>query len=215
MARAYEQTKSLKLGGDADNVRYDASAKQILVGYGSGALAIVDAAAGKPLSDVALSAHPESFQLEKAGPRVFINVPHSHQIAVVDREQKKVIATWPVSASSNFPMAWDEAGHRIFIGCRSPARLLVLDSGTGKEIATLDLHGDCDDLFFDAAHHQIYASCGAGFIDVFTQSDADHYALKEAVASVAKARTGYFDGSQLYLRSRNAANNPPRSVVIA
>ena len=194
-----EQTKSLTLGEDADNVRYDVSAKQILVGYGDGALAVVDAAAGTAIADIALSGHPESFQMEKGGPRVFINVPRSHQIAVANRQQKKTTVTWPVTASANFPMALDEANHRLLVACRSPARLLVLDSESGREIASLDLHGDCDDLFFDAARHQIYASCGEGFIDVFIQHDADHYALKESVGTIARARTCFFDGQQIYL----------------
>jgi DNA-binding beta-propeller fold protein YncE len=199
---SYELTSSLTLGEDADNVRYDATAKQILVGYGkeSGGLAIVDAATGKTVADIPLSAHAESFQLEKSGVRVFVNVPRSKQIAVVDRQQKKVVATWPVtSAGGNFPMALDEATHRLFIGCRTPARLLVLDTESGTEVAQVDLHGDCDDLFFDAARHQLYASCGEGFIDVFTQKDADHCALKESVATVAKARTCFFDGRQIFL----------------
>lgn len=197
---SYEQTNSLTLGDDADNVRYDATTRQILVGYGSGGLAIVDALTGKTVADVPLSAHPESFQLEKSGVRVFVNVPRSRQIAVVDRKQKKVVAIWPItSAGGNFPMALDESTHRLYIGCRTPARLLVIDTESGQEVAQLDLHGDCDDLFFDAARHQLYASCGEGFIDVFTQTDADHWVLKEGVATVAKARTCYFDGQQFFL----------------
>jgi hypothetical protein len=201
-------TISLPLGDDADNVRYDAAAKQILVGYGSGALAILDAAKGEKIADIALSAHPESFQLEKQGHRIFVNVPRSLEVAVIDREQKKVISTWSVGAAANFPMALDETAHRLVVGCRIPARLVVLDAESGKEIARLKLHGDCDDLFYDSARHQIYASCGEGFIDVFSQTDADHYALKEAFATVGKARTGYFDGEFLYLAVPRRGDQP-------
>lgn len=206
---SYKQTSSLSLGDDADNVRYDANARQILVGYGSGALAIVDAASGKTVADIPLTAHPESFRMENTRGRIFVNLPHSRQIAAVDRQQKKVIATWPVSsASANFPMALDESTHRLFTGCRSPARLLVLDTESGREVATLDLHGDCDDLFFDTARRQIYASCGEGFIDVFAQLAADRYARTEAVASVAKARTCYFDGQRIYLAVPRRGDQP-------
>jgi hypothetical protein len=105
-------------------------------------------------------------------------------------------------------MALDESAHRLFIGCRSPARLLVLNTESGEEVAKLDLQGDCDDLFFDAVRRQIYASCGEGFIDIFTQGDADHYALQEAVATVAKARTCYFDGHQIYLAVPRRGDQP-------
>src|SRR5438270_138810 len=80
--------------------------------------------------------HPESFQLEKNGNRIFVNVPTAGQIAVVDRVKREVIAKWPlVGAQSNFPMAIDEDHHRLFVGCRKPAKFLVYDTETGKPVA--------------------------------------------------------------------------------
>ena len=81
---------------DADNVRYDAAARRVYVGYGGGALCVIDAASGKRLGEVRLAGHPESFQLEKSGSRIFVNVPSAGQIAVVDRVKRTVAATWPV-----------------------------------------------------------------------------------------------------------------------
>jgi hypothetical protein len=191
---------TVKLGDDADNVRFDSIARRLYVGHGSGALSAIDVASNAVVSTLTLKAHPESFQLETKGPRAFVNVPSAHQIAVVDRVKQTVVATWPLGlVAANFPMTLDEANHRLMIGCRVPARLLVFDTASGKEVAKLDLHGDCDDLFFDAPGRQIYASCGEGFIDVFAQTDADHYRLKEAVKTTPKARTCFFDGDHLYL----------------
>jgi hypothetical protein len=187
---------------DADNVRYDAGAKRIYVGYGNGALGMLDAATGKRLGDVRLAAHPESFQLEKQGKRIFVNVPRAHQVAVVDRERRSVVATWPVKgAAANFPMALNEADHRLYLGCRQPARLLILDTGSGKEIAGLAIGGDTDDLFYDAARQRLYVICGAGSIDVLQQKDADHYDAVAHIATAAGARTGLFvpDLGRLYL----------------
>ncbi|HET7535171.1 MAG TPA: hypothetical protein VFJ90_01860, partial [Candidatus Didemnitutus sp.] len=190
----------VKFDSDADNVRYDRAARRIYVGHGSGALGAVDTATNQVVADIALSGHPESFQLENAGPRIFVNVPGAHQVAMVDREKRSTVAKWSLGlTAANYPMTLDEENHRLFVGCRMPARLIVFDTETGKQIAKLELHGDCDDLFFDAVRRQIYATCGEGFIDVFAQADADHYALKEAIPTVAKARTGFFDGDRLYL----------------
>jgi YVTN family beta-propeller protein len=190
----------ITFGDDADNVRYDATAKLIYVGYGSGALGIVDAAKNVVVGNIPLDGHPESFQLEPNGSRVFINVPGAHTITVADRATKKATGQWSLGmVAANFPMALDEASHRAFVCSRTPARLLVYDTRSGTQLAKLDLHGDCDDVFYDAKRHQIYASCGQGFIDVFTQTDADHYILKEAVATTAKARTCFFDGQDIYL----------------
>lgn len=199
----------VKFENDADNVRYDSAARVLYVGHGGGALGVIDVASNAIVADVPLKAHPESFQLEQKGPRVFVNVRGAHHIAVIDRRKKTVIATWPLGlVAANFPMALDEPNHRLMIGCRVPARLIVFDTESGREVAKLDLHGDCDDLFFDPARRQIYASCGEGFIDVFTQSDADHYALKESVKTESKARTCFFDGDRLYLAVPKRGDRP-------
>ena len=178
---------------DADNVRYDSGAKQIYVGCGDGALAVLDAASGKHLGDIKLAGHPESFQLEKAGPRIFVNIPSAGQIAVVDRVKRAVVATWPLDgAQSNFPMALDEANHRLFVGCRAPARVLVYDTNTGKVVNTLKIDGDTDDLFWDAARKRLYVSCGAGFINVFQTNGAADYESVARISTSSGARTSLF-----------------------
>ena len=187
---SFLHTETVTIGNDPDNLRYDATAKQIYVGYGSGALAVLDAATGKRGKDIKLPAHPESFELEIKGTRIFANVPDSGQIAVIDRKRHKVVAVWRVRGMrTNFPMALDERNHRLFVGFRSPAKLVVLDSETGREIAVLDCAGDGDDLFYDAANKRIYLSGGAGEIDVFNQLDADRYLRLPSVPSAPGART--------------------------
>jgi hypothetical protein len=201
--------KTLTFSSDADNLRYESKTRRFYVGYGSGALGVVNAATGDVVGDIPLGAHPEAFALESNGPRIFTNVPGAHEVAVADRRTGKTLATWSIGfAAANFPLALDEAHHRLFVGCRLPARLLVLDADSGKETAALDLHGDCDDLFYDADRHQIYASCGAGFIDVFTQADADHYPLRESIPTAPKARTCLFDGNRIYLAVPKQGDQP-------
>jgi DNA-binding beta-propeller fold protein YncE len=189
---SYAGVKTIHLGDDADNIRYDAERHLIYVGYGSGGLAALDED-GTKSSDIALDAHPESFQLEKRAPRIFVNLPHSRKIAVIGRTKRSVIASWGTAgALSNYPMALDEADHRLFIVCRAPAELLVLDTGSGKSIASLPAVGDCDDVFYDPALKRIYASGGEGAVSVFQQQDADHYKEIAKVAIVKGARTSFF-----------------------
>lgn len=198
--QTFSAVATIKFEDDADNVRYDAAARQIYVGFGSGALGIVDATKNAMVGTIPLSGHPESFQIEPGSNRVFINVPQAHTVSVADRATRKVTGTWPLGlAAANFPMALDEANHRAFVACRLPARLLVFDTESGREIAKLDLHGDCDDVFYDTHRKQIYAACGDGFLDIFTQKDADHYALMEPMKTEPGARTAFFDGERFYL----------------
>src|SRR6516162_1339705 len=148
-ASSYAPLKTLDYGDDADNVRYDVVHKRIYVGYGSGALGEIDSD-GNKVADIKLDAHPESFQLEKNSPRIYVNLPKSRKIAVVDRERHTILATWKTDmAFANFPMALDESEHRLFVVTRLPARLLVFDTESGKTIQKLLAVGDCDDVFFD------------------------------------------------------------------
>lgn len=187
-----------KLDGmdDADNVRFDSKAQTVYVGYGDGALAIISAASFTRTGTIKLAGHPESFQLEKNGPRIFVNVPDSGHVAVVDRDKRAVIATWPLTGfKANFPMALDEANHRLFIGCRKPARLVVLDTRDGGHVSDLAISGDTDDLFYDAARQRIYLSCGEGYLDVLQQKSADTYQLRDRITTSSGARTCFYDSA--------------------
>jgi DNA-binding beta-propeller fold protein YncE len=197
--------KPLEGMDDADNVRLDDKSQTIYVGYGDGALAVIKADSMTKVADIKLAGHPESFQLEKSGPRIFVNVPDARHIAVIDREKLAVVATWPLGESkANFPMALDESHQRLFVGCRRPAQLLVLDTHQGAKVANVPISGDTDDLFYDAARRQIYISCGEGFVNVIEQKNADTYALREKLSTVPGARTSYFSPAtnEFYLAQR-------------
>jgi DNA-binding beta-propeller fold protein YncE len=198
----YRMVQSVRLGDDSDNVRYDAAAKRVYVGFGGGALAAIGATDAKVLGQVKLPGHPESFQLERSGARIFVNVPTADQIAVVDRMSMKVVATWPLStAKANFPMALDEANHRLFVGCRRPAKALVYDTTSGKEIAAFEIVGDTDDLFYDASRKRLYVSGGEGYVDVVQAEDANRFTRIARVTTAPGARTSLFapDVSRLFL----------------
>ena len=193
---SFELFKEIDFHSDVDNVRYDAANKRVYVGYGedeTGAIGIVDATTNERLKEeYKLGAHPESFQLETSGPNIYANLPDLKQIAVINRSTH-AISRWPVTLQMNFPMALDEADHRLFVGTRAPARLAVFDTNSGHMIAALPCVQDTDDLYYDAARKRIYVAGGEGFINVFQQKDADHYQLLSKIPSALGARTaGYF-----------------------
>ena len=185
----------VELRDDSDNIRYDPATHHAYVGCGKGrdsALAVLDVKTGAKLAYVGLSGHPESFQLEAKGKRIFVNVPAAQAVEVVDRSKGNVVASWPLVARNNFPMALDESRGRLFVGTRSPAQLLVMDTSSGAVVATLDSVGDADDIFYDAGTHRIYVSGGEGSIFVFEQLDADHYGLAGKIQTRPGARTSLY-----------------------
>ena len=182
----------VELGDDADNVRIDAGPGQLLVGYGSGGIAVVDPATASVVSKAKLPGHPEGFQLDAGGRRAFVNVPDARQIAVLDLEHGRQVASWGMPGlQANFPMALDD-GHAVLATVfRSPARLVLFDVRSGTAKQDLEACGDADDVFFDALRHRIYVSCGQGAIDVMQQGTAGYHRLAR-IATAPGARTSLF-----------------------
>src|ERR1700733_1606678 len=198
-------------GSDPDNLRYDAAAKKVYLGYGEGAIAVIDPVADKRLpTEYKFEGHPEGFQLETKGPRIFVNVADTKNIQVINRQTGK-LSTWslPSGHSANFPMVLDEADRRVFIGTRKPSRLTVLDMDSGKVVASLPTAGDMDDMFYDAERKRIYVAGGEGYLSVVQQVDADHYSDMGKFPTALGTRTGvwYAKRDRLYIAA------PPSGVL--
>lgn len=176
----YKLLKSVHLSSDADASRYDPATNQVYVGYGDAAdagIAILDGATGNLVATIRLPDHPESFQLETAGEKIYVNIPSAGNIVdVLDRRTRRIVATWKLGAArDNFPMALDEANHRLFIACRTPAEVLVLDTESGHIVARIAAVTRADDAWYDAANKRAYVSGGGGAITVIQETDANHY----------------------------------------
>jgi DNA-binding beta-propeller fold protein YncE len=201
---SYKLVSTVRLGDDADNVRWDDEEHKIYVGYGRGALAAVNEK-GTKMGEIPLDAHPESFRLEAHGTRIFVNLPESRKVAVVDKKARSAIATWTTDdAFGNFPMALDMANRRLFVVCRRPARLLALDIDSGHIVGTWSAIGDCDDVFYDPAMKRIYATGGEGRISVFQQQNPDHYNEIASIPTRKGARTSFFspEAHSLFVAAR-------------
>jgi len=181
----------IELGDDADNVRADVQRNRVLVGYGKGALAVIDPESRTQTADLRLKAHPESFQIDETGSQVFVNVPDAREIEVVDLAADGYLS-WPtLAAGSNFPMAIDGGAHRVLVAFRSPPTLMAFSSRDGSIIAKPEICGDADDVFVDPRRHRLYVSCGEGMVDVLEQDGAGYRRFAQ-VPTVSGARTSLF-----------------------
>jgi DNA-binding beta-propeller fold protein YncE len=186
----------LDVGDDADNLRLAADGRTLAVGHSSGAVALLRLDPLKKTGEIKLPGHPESFQLDPASMTMFINVPGGvigggGQVIVADRATQAVTATWTLKeAGRNFPMALDAAHHRLYVGCRRPARLLQIDTASGKVLASPECVGDADDVFVDAATGRVVVIGGDGSIDVFQASENDPLAKAASIKTAPGARTG-------------------------
>ena len=223
--KSFSLIKKINLpSDDADNMRYDPGSKFVYVGYGEGSLGIINTTNYNIVGNIPINGHPESFQMEgkkQVSPgnkqRIFINVPQSNSVEVVDDIQKRTVSkTWPITnARNNFPMALDEANHRLFVGTRDPPKLMVFDTNSGKVVSILDIANDADDIFYDTAKKRIYVSCGEGFVDVFQQQDVDHYNAIVSIPTAEGARTSLFvpELHRFYLAVPHIANQESKILV--
>ena len=192
-AATFQSIAAIPLGEDADNVRLDPATGHVIVGYGAGALAIVDVEARSVLTRIALPAHPEGFQIDPRTRRIFVNLPDRRAIAVVDLERAALAGVWPLAPLLwNYPLALDPNSNRLASVFRFPSRLVLFERTTGQIAASLPVCGDADDVFFDSIRRRAYVACGAGAVDAFDMSGSPPHRLG-ATSTSAGARTALFD----------------------
>jgi len=195
----YQEVGEIPVAIDADSIAFDPATGYLYVVTGGreahtpySLISVIDTNSAKKLRDIKINSnHVEAIVLEKSGPRMFCNITGQSAVGVLDRNKSALTVTWPLPAGDkvNVAMAFDEANHRLFVVTRNPGKLIVLDSDTGKVVASVAAVGMVDDMAYDAKHKRIYLA-GDQFVDVFNQKDADHYALLGRVPGSFRAKTG-------------------------
>jgi len=196
---SYKLVDEIKVSIDADSIAYDSSTHHLYVVNGGreahtpySLISVIDTDQSRKLRDIKIDTnHVEAIVLEKSGSRMFCNLTGKSAVGVLDRKESALKATWPLPAGykSNVAMAFDEADHRLFVVTRNPGQLIVLDSDSGKVIASVAAVGMVDDMSYDTQHKRLYLA-GDGALDVFEQKDPDHYALLAKVPGAFRAKTG-------------------------
>ena len=212
--RTLKLMKSVALGDDADNLRYDARRKELLAGYGSGGIAELGLDLARR-GDFHLPVHPESFQLSTDDKRLFVNLPLHMSVGAIDLEKRAVNALWGRPGTlANFPMALDGGHGRILVACRMPAKLLMMDATSGVVTARISTVGDADDLFYDATRGIVYV-IGGGFVDVVKAGPGDKLSSVAHVPTARGARTGLFvpEWNELLVAAPRSGTRPARLMV--
>ena len=200
--KTYAVTGTLAALPDADGIIYDKADKLVLVVSGDGDSLItvkpdVDPKTGKIDAPIALGGGPEFLAVD--GGKAYINLEDKDQVAVVDLKTRKVTAHWPVApGGAPVGMAIDPKGHHLFIGCRKPAKMIVMNTADGKVIADLPIGAGVDATKFYAGH--AFASAGDGTLTVVGEKGGKFEVL-QTVKTASGARTmGVDDGNgKIYL----------------
>lgn len=185
--------KSIPLGENSECIRYDPVTRRIYAGYGKGSIAIIDPVSNSHIGDLELPGHPRSFILENPGQRIFAITGSKGQITVIDKGKNIVLAPLPMKGNQTpAALALDGTNHRLFVGLRKPAKMLVFNTETLRRVAEVPLSDDPGSISYDNVRRVLYVSCGGGSINVIAQKDPDHYRQLAKVPSVKGARTSLF-----------------------
>ena len=193
---SYRQVGRIPLLKDADSIGFDISRHYLYVdsggkevGQSNSRLSAIDTASESKLADISIEGDTlEAMALDNYRPHIYLNDEATNQIIVIDRFLNAIIAKWPVTlGKQNVAIALDEFRQRLFVGCRS-GQIVVLDSNTGHPLQALPITAGIDDLVYDPATRRIYAAAN-GVIDVYEQTDLDHYVSRGSVITGTHART--------------------------
>jgi len=215
-----KQVNSIKLSDDADDMVYDAAAHRLYVGHGgsesaSAQVAVIDTANQTLVKNLPVATHPESLEIDDATRRIFVNVAAAAEVALIDGKDASPAGSWKLTkAKDNVPLAFDPEHNVLFVACRTPARLLVLDGSSGSELAELPAAAGADDLFYDAELHRVYLVAGAGEVDVYEiHPDKSVQALGSTPTSPG-SKTGLFVPAQHALYVGSVANAGKEAEIL-
>jgi len=200
-----QEVARISLGDDADNVRIDPRNQNLVVGYGSGGLAVIDPKTHRLVQQMQLPGHPEAFAI--LGPRVFVNVPEAHKIVIGDLDQGRIVKSLATGVHfGNYPMAGDIRGSRIGVAFRVPSVLSVIDAESGSTRTNTTICGDADDVFF--RDQSVVIVCGEGVVEIV--GDAGQRTVR--VATRPGARTGLIDFDRNRLFVAVPAHQDPAAI---
>src|SRR6202051_1365140 len=202
-ADSLELLDSLKLELGPNRVAFEPNSEILYVGYGGkdagkdyGQVGIIDAKTDKSLGDIKVEAHPAELLLGKSGETLYVFISAASKVQVVDTKKREVLSTWPTSSQRNGDGAFDEKNHRLLLGTRTPPKMMVMDSSTGKEVATLPTVEGMDGVYFNEKQKRIYVSGGrdndVGYIFIYQQKDADHYEAIGKIPTKSGAGTSFW-----------------------
>lgn len=195
----YQLLGKIPVSMDADSMAYEPGSQLMYVVNGGreahtsySLISVIDTNAGKKLRDIRIedTNWVEALALDPSGKRMFVNLTGLGEIGILDRETFAMVDRWRLAAEKrlNVPLKLDEPDHRLFVATRKPAAFLVLDSDSGKVVASMPCVDMVDDIAYDQQAKRIYLA-GDGSVDIVKQSDPDHYARAASIPGSFRAKT--------------------------
>lgn len=209
--KTLKKVDSVKVGMRPDSIMYDPYTKHVFTFNGkSQDSTVVDAASGKVLGTIALGGKPETPATDGNG-KMFANIEDKSEIVEIDPTKMAVTNRWSVAPCQQpSALAFDAASHRLFAGCDNKM-VAVVDSNTGKVVATPPIGAGVDAGGFNPNTKQIFMSCGEGVLTVIHEDSPDKYTVTQTLPTAKGARTMALDpeSNTVYTVTAQREAKPP------
>jgi YVTN family beta-propeller protein len=201
-------TASIAVGTKPDAIVYDSRTHRIVALNGhSDSASVIDAVGNEVIATLELGGAPEFARSDDAG-HVYVNLEDKNQLAAIDLATRAVTAHWALPGCEGpTGLALDAAHHRSFSVCAN-AVMSILDTDSGRTLATLPIGHGVDGAVFDPATGNAYSANGEGTVTVVHESDPEHFAVAQTLTTVPGARTIALDPAARRLYLPSAALGP-------
>ena len=197
--------KTIKVSDDADGVLYDPASKTVLVVAGdSKNLTVVSAVEDRVVKTIALPGKPEFFAVDGHN-HAFVNIADTGSVSKVDLEQGTVADTWKLDGCVKpHGLAYDTRSNRLFSSCAN-AKMIVVDAGSGKNLASLPIGTNSDAVVVDAARRRAFSANGDGTLSIVSEQDGDKFAVQRILPTFFGGRNMAIDSTTgtLYIAHGN------------
>ena len=181
-------------GKNPDAMLYDPAQQEIyMFNGGSQSATVIDAKAGKVVATIEVGGRPEFAQVDTEAHRVYLNIEDKNEVVAIDTKAHTVVNRWPIAPGEEASgMAFDRKNHRLFLGCGGSKLMVMMDSTTGKVIASVPIGDGVDANAFDPATQLAFASCSDGTVTI-AHEDGDKLAVVQTLKTARGARTMTID----------------------
>jgi YVTN family beta-propeller protein len=201
-------------GANPDALLYAPNRNEIYVFNHTGrTVTVIDAGAGRVVATIPMGGILEFATVDEAAGRVYCNLEDKSEVAVIDTSNHQVVARWPLAPGEEpTGMALDATHHRLFVGCHNKV-MAILDTETGKVVATVPIGAGVDGCAFDDATQLAFASCGDGTTTIIKEETPQKFTVAQTLKTERGARTMALDPKTHRIYLPTARFEPAASPV--
>jgi len=181
----------IAVGENPDAILYDPGKKEVYVFNGrSKTASIINALTEKVVATLSLPGKPEFTAVDSEAKRVYVNIEDKNSIVAIDTEKHRIASDWKIEhCESPSGLAIDVSRHRLFTVCEN-SKMVMLDSTTGKNLATIETGEGTDGAAFDPELQLVFSPNGkSATITIVRETSNDTLTLVQSLPSVLGART--------------------------